>query len=72
MIRRLLSPITAALIVFAMSAAAVPAVASPAAPDGAAASAGPTLGDVRSLADLEALFAADRGKYRIVLLLSPT
>lgn len=51
---------------------ALPAHESPAPAAKTAAPKGPTLGDVRSLSDLEALFAADRGKYRIVLLLSPT
>ncbi len=72
MIGRFLSPISAALIVFSMSAAAAPALAAPAPPARTAAAAVPTLANVHSVADLEALFAADRGKYRLVLLLSPT
>ncbi len=62
----------AALIVLTMSAAPGIPGAAAAEPAGMSAAPAPTLGDVNRVEELQALLARDRGKYRIVLLLSPT
>ena len=64
-----------ALIVLAMSAAsgALPTPASAAEPTSITTAApGPSLGDISRVEELQSLLARDRGKYRVVLLLSPT
>lgn len=60
-----------ALAAFAAGAGASVASSRPEAV-AAAAPAKPSIGDVQKIEDFQALFDADRGKYRIVVLLSPT
>ena len=59
-----------AFAVFAAGAGATPAAAPPASPAQPAAT--PAIGDIQKIDDLQALFDADKGRYRIVVLLSPT